>query len=161
MTEKQIFLRAWEREFETNLEILNAIPVSILDLKPSDRSRSPKEIAWTIVAEEKELIGGGSAGFVNLKPGPKAPSTLPEIISAYRRIHRETVERVKALSDADFDKPVKGFTLTRKFGEPRRADALWSALIDTVQNRGQLTAFLSMVGAKSPSITYTPIQFES
>jgi hypothetical protein len=160
MTEKQIFLKAWEREYETNLAVLGAIPTDILDLKPTERSRSPKEIAWTIVAEERELIGGGVAGIVNLKPGPKAPSTLPEIISSYKRIHEETLERVKASSDADFEKPVKGFAPTKKLGDPRRADALWSALIDTVQNRGQLSAYLNMVGATSPSGTYIPIQFE-
>jgi len=160
MTEKQVFLKAWEREFESNLEMLNAIPANIQDLKPSERSRTPKEIAWTIVAEERELIGGGVAGYVNLKPAPKAPSTLQEIIKTYRTVHEETVERVKALSDSDFDKPLKGLNLNRKVGAPRRADALWSALIDTVQNRGQLAAYLSMVGANSPSGANVPIQFE-
>src|SRR5436309_230917 len=150
MTEKQIFLKTWEQEYQTNLEILSAIPANKLDLRPTDRSQSAKELAWTIVSEERELIGGGAIGYVDLKNSLKAPATLQDILSTYRRVHTEVVEKVKELSDADFDKHIKGFSTSKKMGDVRRADVFWTGLIDTVHNRGQLSAYLNMIGAIIP-----------
>lgn len=46
MTEKETFLNTWEREFQTTLKVLKAYPPAKLDLKPHERSRSARELAW-------------------------------------------------------------------------------------------------------------------
>ncbi|HEV8538544.1 MAG TPA: DinB family protein [Bacteroidota bacterium] len=161
MTEKQVFLKTWEQEFQTNLEVLNAIPSNKLDVRPTTQSHSAKELAWAIVAEERELIGGGAIGYIDLKNTSKAPTSLQEIITSYKRVHNEVVEKVKELSDADFDKHIKGFSPPKRTGDVRRADVFWTGLIDSVHNRGQLSAHLNMIGATVPSSTYASIQVEA
>lgn len=58
---------------------------------------------------------------------------------------RFTDEKVKELSDADFDKCITGFTPPKKMGDVRRADLFWSGLIDMVHHRGQLSAQLNLM----------------
>lgn len=43
MTEKEMFIQTWEREFQTTLKVLKAYPATKLDLKPHERSRSARE----------------------------------------------------------------------------------------------------------------------
>jgi uncharacterized damage-inducible protein DinB len=161
MTEKEIFLQAWEREFQTNLKILNALPSNKLDLKPSIHSQTARDLAWSIVEEEKELIGGGVMGHVDLENIPKAPSTLQEIITTYQRVHNENVQKVKALNETDFNKMVKGFNSPKFRGDVRRADILWGGLMDEIHNRGQLSVYVNIAGANAPQATYAPALVES
>jgi len=70
MTGKETFLNTWEREFQTTLKVLKAYPPAKLDLKPHERSRSARELAWTFVVEEKGIDGiiAGKIDFQNLPP---------------------------------------------------------------------------------------------
>ena len=56
MNEKEMFMQTWEREYQTTLKTLKAFPAERLDLKPHERSRSAKDLLWTIVSEEKVNI---------------------------------------------------------------------------------------------------------
>src|SRR2546429_5820278 len=58
MSEKQQFLDAWGRECPTTLKLLKAYPAAKADLKPHERCRSAKELAWTFVFEG---VGGAQA----------------------------------------------------------------------------------------------------
>ena len=49
MSEKEQFLDAWGREYPTTLKVLKAYPAAKADLKPHERCRSAKELAWTFV----------------------------------------------------------------------------------------------------------------
>ncbi len=152
MTEKEMFLQAWEREFQTTLKLLKEYPANKLDLKPAEKSRSAKELAWTFVLEEQGLIGGTLKGQFDFQNLPKPPSSLPEIISTYERNHREMVEKVKGMSDNDFNKTVKFFTGPKQMGDVRKGDVLWTGVMDTVHHRGQFSVYLRLAGAKVPSI---------
>src|SRR5437867_7953231 len=48
MTEKDMFLKTWDREFETTLRLLRAYPEMKLDLKPAEKLRPASELIWTI-----------------------------------------------------------------------------------------------------------------
>src|SRR2546422_1025313 len=70
MSEKQQFLDAWGRECPTTLKLLKAYPAAKADLKPHERCRSAKELAWTFVFEggaerpPRWAAGGGGGGGV-------------------------------------------------------------------------------------------------
>src|SRR5438132_11205433 len=68
MSEKQQFLDAWGRECPTTLKLLKAYPAAKADLKPHERCRSAKELAWTFVLEG---VGGAQALDGELKFPPK------------------------------------------------------------------------------------------
>jgi uncharacterized damage-inducible protein DinB len=152
MTEKEMFLQAWEREFQTTLKVLKAYPASKLDLKPHERSRSAKELAWNFVTEEQALIGGAVKGQINFDNLPKPPATLPEIIRTYEGSHKDLVEKVKRLSDDEFNKLIKFYTGPKQLSDLRKADVFWTGIQDTIHHRGQFSVYLRMAGGKVPSI---------
>jgi uncharacterized damage-inducible protein DinB len=152
MTEKEMFINAWEREFNTTLRVLKAFPAEKLDLKPHDKSKSARELAWNFPAEEKLLIEGSLTGNFDFANYPKAPATMQEIITAYEKNHREALEKVKKLSDDELNKPVKFMVAPKQMGDVRRGDLLWMAIMDKVHHRGQFSVYLRMAGGKVPSI---------
>jgi len=153
MTEKEMFLQTWEREFQTTLKVLKAYPPDKLDLRPHERSRSARELAWQFVVEES-IINGIITGQIkiNFQNAPKPPATLPEILSAYEKTHNEMVGKVKALPEAEFNKSITFPVGPKQMGDVRRGDILGRLLMDCVHHRGQFSVYLRMAGGKVPSI---------
>ena len=152
MTEKEMFLQTWEREFQTTLKVLKAYPASEQNLKPHERLRSAKELAWGFVIEETVLGGGVIDGRVDFQNIPQPPATLPEILAAYEKGHRELVAKVKNLPESDLNKMIAFPVGPKQMGELRRADVLWIMVMDGVHHRGQFSVYLRMAGGKVPSI---------
>lgn len=152
MSEKEQFLGTWEKEFPTTLKVLRAYPGAKQDLKPHERSKSAKELAWTFVVEEQVCEGAlkGEIDFQNLSPPP--PATIADAIASYETSHREIVSKVKNASDADLNKTVKFFIGPKQMGDVRRMDVLWMMLMDSVHHRGQFSVYLRLAGGKVPSI---------
>lgn len=152
MTEKDVFLATWEREFHTTLKVLKAFPEDKLDLRPHERSRTARELAWTIVMEEPVLINGGITGKFDFENTAKPPATLKEILATYEKNHEELVQKVRNLSDADFNKTVQFMVAPKTPGNVRSADIFRMTILDSVHHRGQFSVYLRMAGGKVPSI---------
>lgn len=151
MTEKEMYLQSWEREFQTTLKILKAFPADKLDFKPHERSRSARELAWTFVGEEA-VVNMVVKGQIDFKEGPKAPATMKEIWAALESTHKEMVPKVKALSEADYNSTIKFPIGPKQMGDFRKADVLWMMMMDAIHHRGQFSVYLRMAGGKVPSI---------
>lgn len=151
MSEKEMFLQTWEREFQTTLKVLKAYPSDKLDLKPAERSRSAKDLAWTFVAEEG-AVEGVTKGKIDFEGGPKAPNTFQEIINTFEKYHKDNVTKVKNLTDADLNKSIPFPVAPKQMGQVRALDILWMMLMDSVHHRGQMSVYLRLAGAKVPSI---------
>ncbi|MGH7645051.1 MAG: DinB family protein [Gemmatimonadales bacterium] len=151
MSEKEQFLHTWEKEFPTTLKVLKAYPSAKLDLKPHAKSKSARELAWNFVLEEK-VIDGALKGNIDFAQMPAPPATCDEIIRAYETSHREMVEKVKQTPDAELNKTVKWMTGPKQPADVRRMDVLWTALMDMVHHRGQMSVYLRMADGKVPSI---------
>lgn len=151
MNEKEMFLQAWEREFQTTLKVLKGYPKEKLDLKPAEKSRTAKDLLWTFVVEEKVIDGvmKGQVDFMNL---PKPPATLGEIVSAYEATHREIGQKLKAITEQELNTAIPFMVAPKQMGKVRRGDILWMMLMDSVHHRGQLSVYLRVAGAKVPSI---------
>lgn len=159
MSEKEMFLQSRDREFQTTLKVLKAYPADKLDLKPHERSRSARELAWVFVAEES-FVGMAVNGQIEFKEGPKPPSTLQEILSAFEKTHKEMTAKVKNLSEQDYNSMMKFPVGPNQMGDFRRADVLWMIMMDQVHHRGQFSVYLRMAGGKVPSI-YGPTADET
>jgi uncharacterized damage-inducible protein DinB len=151
MSEKEMFIQTWEREFQTTLKVLKAYPPEKLDIKPHERSRSAKELAWTFVNEEG-VIDGITKGKIDFQNRPKPPATFEEIVGTYEKMHKELVNKVKDMPDADLNKTVEFFVAPKQMGQVRRGDLMWMMVMDSVHHRGQLSVYLRLAGAKVPSI---------
>ena len=151
MSEKEMYLQSWEREFQTSLKVLRAYPADKLDFKPHERSKSARELAWTFVGNEK-FIDMVIKGELDMNPGPKPPASFQEILSTLTATHTQMVEKVKKLSEADFNATIKFPTGPNQMGDLRRADIMWMGMLDQVHHRGQFSVYLRMAGGKVPSI---------
>lgn len=151
MTEKEIFLDRWDREFQTTLKILKAYPKDQADLKASERSGSAKVLAWTLVLGQN-VVQHAIEGELKMEALPKSPATLDEIIAIYQRTHETLVGKLRALPEAEFGKTMKFFVGPKQMGDVRKGDIFWNFLMDNVHHRGQLSVYMRIAGAKVPSI---------
>jgi len=151
MTEKEMFVQTWEREFQTTLKVLKAYPANKLDMKPHERSRSAKELAWIFVAEEN-VLDGVCKGKIDFQNVPKPPATFEEIVRAYEKTHTDLVNKVKNIPDGDLNRTIEFFVAPKQMGQLRRGDVMWMTVMDAVHHRGQLSVYLRLAGAKVPSI---------
>ncbi len=152
ISEKDQFIQNWEREFQTTVKVLKSFPVQKTDLQPHGKCPTAKELAWRIVSEENVFVNGAITGQYNFTSMPKAPATLQEVISTYERSHRELSDKIKKMSDTDFNRMVKFMVAPKTMGDVRSGDTLWMMMMDTIHHRGQFSIYLRMADAKVPSI---------
>ena len=152
MTEKDMFLQTWEREFQTTLKVLKSYPNDKLDVKPAEKSKSARDLAWVFVAEQA-IVDMAMKGQVDFSsPGQSAPKTMEEILAVFQNAVKTNMERVKGMSEADYNSMMGWFVGPKTPGQVRKADVLWTTLMDMVHHRGQFSVYLRIAGAKVPSI---------
>lgn len=153
MTEKEQFLKAWEKETPVTLKVLRAYPAAKADLKPHDKARAAKDLAWTFVFEG---FGGGQVveGDFKFPPPdmPPKPETWDGLVRECERAFTWLAERVRKADERFLNTTVKVATGPKQMGDQRRLDFLWMLLMDQVHHRGQFTVYLRMAGGKVPSI---------
>lgn len=152
MDAKEIFLQIWDREAKTTARVFRAFPADSLSVKPHERSRSIRDLAWQCVIDERviEKIIDGVCDLRNAPPSPPAPETLEEIATAYEAAHRDASQKMRR-PETEFSKTV---TVTMRGGsiQLEQAETIWGNLLDQVHHRGQLTVYLRQAGGKVPSI---------
>jgi uncharacterized damage-inducible protein DinB len=129
-------------------------------MKPSEKSRSAKELAWVFVLEQG-MAGAALNGAVDFsKPMPPPPPAFNDIITAFENASRDAANKVTQASDDTLQRAVKWPVGPGKMEDLRCLDILWFALMDQVHHRGQLSVYLRLAGAKVPSI-YGPTADET
>jgi hypothetical protein len=152
MTEKEMFLNNWQREFGTTLKILRQMPADKGNFKPAaEKVRSAKDLAAVFI-QELGVVDGVVKGKIEFTGQPPSFATLGDVIKAYEGKHREMVSKVQAMSDADWNSKVTAPVGPKQMAEVRRGDMLWLMLNDSIHHRGQFSVYLRLVGAKVPSI---------
>ncbi len=153
MNEKEMFLKTWEREFQTTLKVLKAYPANKLDFKPHERSMSARELAWSFPMEDRMAVHGAVNGRIDMEEDfPKPPATLAEILAVYEKEHKELAGRLKNISETDLNMAIPYEMEPGKGGTVRAGDLLWFAVMDGVNHRGQFAVYLRMAGGKVPAI---------
>ena len=151
MTEKDMFLQTFEREYETTLRVLKAYPADKADLKPSEKSKKAIELAWMLVLNQMVLV---PVLENKLEPGsfPPPPTSWNELVPAIENAHRDTKAKLAKSTEEQWNGATRMPVGPHKVGDLRTGDALWFFLSDTIHHRGQLTVYLRMAGGKVPSI---------
>ena len=151
-SEKDQFLEAFQRECDTTMKLLKAYPADKAELKPAEKSRSARELAWVFVAEQGLAAGAlkGAVDFTQLSPKP--PAQYGEVVAAFEKARRETAANIAKASNEDLNRMMQFPAGPNKMADMRRVDVLWVALRDQIHHRGQFSVYLRMAGAKVPSI---------
>ncbi len=152
MSEREQFIQNWEREFQTTMKVLKSYPTNKSDLQPHGKLPNAKDLAWRIVSEEQVFVKGAMTGQFDFDGIPGAPSTLQDILTTYERNHLDHAEKLKTMTDADFNKMIKFMVAPKTMGDIRSGDTLWMLLMDTIHHRGQFSVYLRMADGKVPSI---------
>ena len=151
MNEKEIFLNELARESQTTIRVLKAYPADKSDLKPAAILKTARELAFVFVSEQA-LAEAAIKGVLDPSGFPQVSGTLPEIIGRYEQRVNETMRKVEAMSDADWNSRMDFLVGPGKMEKVRRADILWLTLNDMIHHRGQFSVYLRMAGGKVPSI---------
>ena len=60
LTPKQQFLEDYDKEHATTMRVLRAYPADKLDLRPHEKSRTARELAWVFMLIAQVLLGDGA-----------------------------------------------------------------------------------------------------
>ena len=83
MTERDLYLAAFEREYQTTLKVLRAYPREKSELKPADKLKAARELAWMLVLNQMvvvptlsgKLVPGSVCGKLSLYVKPNGEIT--------------------------------------------------------------------------------------
>jgi uncharacterized damage-inducible protein DinB len=152
MTEKEMFLNNWQREFGTTLKVLRQFPADKMNFRPAaDKARSAKELATVFVAE-LGVADGLLKGKVDFSGATPSFATYGDLLTAVERKQKEVASKVQAMSEANWNLKVTAPIGPKQMAEVRCADMFWMMLNDSIHHRGQFSVYLRLVGAKVPSI---------
>jgi len=158
--ELDAFLQTWEIHASNIGRMLRALPPNQYDFRADPESRSIGELAWHLSEIDAYMTDGIVTGSLKLghrPPGIERPREIASLAPGYERIHRDAVERVKALKPDDLDRRIEFFD-----GKPTAVrEILWWALLHhSIHHLGQLTMMCRMSGGKAPGL-YGPNREET
>lgn len=153
---KHRFLDAYEREHETTVRVLEAYPADRLDLRPHERCKTARELAWVFVVAHQlgetvfddrfeEVIGTGGGP-------PPPPDSWDELLEALDEAHVKFGELVRSTPEPELHETVRFFVGPQTMGDVPKIDWLWFLLHDQIHHRGQFSIYLRMADGKVPSI---------
>jgi len=151
ISEKDTYSATFEQEYQTTLKVLRAYPPAKSELKPSERSMSARELAWTLTLNQMvvEPILQGELMPTGLPP---APATWAEVLAAFENAHKNASAKISKLTDEAMNGTVHTIVGPKQEGNLRTGVMLWMMVSDTIHHRGQLSVYLRMAGGKVPSI---------
>jgi uncharacterized damage-inducible protein DinB len=154
---RQIFLETFDRERATTMKLLRAYPEDQPDLKPSPKSNSARQLAWTFANEcylgakvWSDAFAQGLAAGAGTPP--QAPEKWSDLLAAVDQKLGEWRELVANTPESEVDAKVHFFTAPKTMGEITRMDWAWFLLHDQIHHRGQFSVYVRIAGGKVPSI---------
>lgn len=151
MSEKDMYLGAFEQEYQTTLKVLRAYPAAKAELKPSERSMSARELAWTMTLNQM-AVEPILQGKLMPEGMPQAPATWAEVLASFEGAHKQITAKLAQIKDEAMNGTVHTIVGPKKEGDMRTGSMLWMMLSDTIHHRGQFSVYLRIAGGKVPSI---------
>ena len=151
MNEKESFLNTLAHEAKTTVKVLKAYPVDKSELKPAPICKTARELAFVFVSEQT-MADAAVSGALDFSAFPQLSGTMPEIAARYEKRVAETLAKVKAMPEADWNGEMDFAVGPKQMGKVRRGDILWMTLHDMIHHRGQFSTYLRMAGGVLPSI---------
>jgi uncharacterized damage-inducible protein DinB len=151
MSELEMFFNTWEREAQSTLKVLRALPHSQYDFRPDPGGRSLGELAWHLAEGDAYMSLGVDQGTFDMSVKPPhidRPKQVEALAPGFERVHQDAVARIKKLAPADLDRTLPFFGTTL----PIR-NILWDMIIlHGVHHRGQLALMCRLAGGQTPGL---------
>lgn len=154
MSAKQQFLEVYDREHATTMKVLRAYPEDHLDLRPHEKCKTARELAWVFVMERGLGTMVFNDVFIEEMGGemPSPPDSWDDLLAAVESAAADFRELVASTPEDELDRKVRFFTGPQTMGEISRMDWVWFLLHDEIHHRGQFSVYLRMADGKVPSI---------
>ena len=151
-TEKDMFVQQLQREAQTTVKVLKALPADQSNYKPHEKSRTAKELARTFTMEQG-VVDMALKGKIDFsQPTPPPPADYSAAIAAFESAVKDTAAKVTSTSESDLNRFIQFPIGPGKMGDFRVIDVLWTTLMDQVHHRGQFSVYLRLAGGMVPSI---------
>jgi len=151
MAELEMFFNTWEREAQSTLKLLRALPPSQYDFRPDAGGRSLGELAWHLAEGDAYMSFGVDQGTFDMSARPphvERPKQVEALAPGFERVHQDAVARIKKLTPGDLDRALPFFGTTL----PIR-NILWDMIIlHGVHHRGQLALMCRLAGGQTPGL---------
>lgn len=145
-------LDAFERETATTFKVLRAYPKQQSELRPHERCKTARELAWMFTVE-LAIAADAVRGQMDLSGGfPPAPETLEKVIAEFEAARGSVLDALRASTDGQLGGSVVFPTGPGEMGDWDIPRFLWFLLHDQIHHRGQFSIYLRMAGGKLPSI---------
>ena len=152
MTEKEQLTQTWQREHVTTMRVLKAYPTDKAEMKPHEKSRSAKDLAWTFASEYAALKMALDKGQIDFMSLPKPPAEFSDIVTSCDKIQSEFMNSIANVSEADLQKDIAFPSGPNQMGKLRLMDLCWMFLMDHIHHRGQFSVYIRLADGKVPSI---------
>jgi uncharacterized damage-inducible protein DinB len=146
------FLTAdFEREMQTTLRVIEAVPNSHLDYKPAEKSKTGLGLVRHITLEDEWLLNSIADGAFTKPPddsnacGIMSPA---DAVARYKQKVPAALNRVRAMSGEKLGGVIDMFGMIQMPG----INFLAMAIKHSVHHRGQLSTYLRPMGGKVPGI---------
>jgi len=142
-----MILPSLEREHQTTVKVLEAVPADKADYKPDPNAKSAYELAWHIAASEDRFLGGIAAGAFDFASLERV-KTMPEVVSWYKQSFAKNLSAIKKMSGEQLTKIID----FRGMFQMPAVSYLPFTSSHSVHHRGQLSVYLRPMGARVPAI---------
>ena len=149
--ELEMFLATWDREAQSTVKLLRALPATQYDFRPDSGGRSLGELAWHLAEGDAYMSFGIENGGFNMAAKPphiERPRTVEALAPGFERIHEDAVARIRKLKLEDLDRSIPFFG-----GPMPIRDILWGMIIfHGIHHRGQLSLMCRLAGGEAPGL---------
>jgi len=157
--ELEMFITNWDREAQSTLKLLRALPSTKYDFRPDGGGRSLGELAWHLAEGDAYMSFGIDRGRFSMDAKPpniERPRTVEALAPGYERIHQEAVARIRKLKPEDLDRSIEFFA-----GPMTIREILWTMIMfHGIHHRGQLALMCRLAGGQAPGM-YGPNREET
>jgi uncharacterized damage-inducible protein DinB len=150
--EVETFLKSWDREADSTLKLLRALPATQYDFRPDATGRSLGELAWHLAegdAYMSQWVETGKFEAGSKPPNIERPRTVEALAPGFERVHKEAVARIRKLKPEDLDRTLPFFGGQQM---PIRS-ILWDMILaHGIHHRGQLSLMCRLAGGQCPGL---------
>jgi len=151
-TEKDVFVNAWEQEFQITKRVLKDFPAGHEDFRATEKSLTARELVWKFIGEGNVMIGALTGNVPSGSPPPAPPDSIAALARRYDDEHRGFADKLHATPEEQFNRTVSFPVGPGKMADVRAAQVAWMMLMDQVHHRGQLTVYMRLLGGRVPAI---------
>ena len=154
MDNLRMFFKHWDRVNDVTLKLIKQIPEDKLDLKPTEKNFTLKELVVHTYHSEKIFADTAITGVATIEDFAKDPppeiKTVEELYNYAKSVHQHTNKVMSGMSDKD----LMTKTVKAPWGDMPVFYHMNGAYEHLWHHRGQMYIYLRMAGVKNPVFVF-------